>query len=84
MADYSATGLWCEECGIAFGDPREELPNLPSGLIDLIDVWNGYWEAYADETTKYNYEFLHNIYCQAGIYLAELVNEFYPCTFKDQ
>lgn len=83
MADYSASGLWCKECGIAFGDPKEEFPNLPSGLVDLIDVWNGYWEAYTDEASKYNYIFLHNIYCQAGEYLAKLVNEFYPCTFED-
>ena len=84
MADYGASGLWCKKCGISFGNPKEEFPNLPSGLVDLIDAWVGYWDVFADEKSKYNYEFLHNIYCRAGEYLAKLVNEFYPCTFEDR
>lgn len=83
LPDYSASGLWCKNCGVAFLDPKEEFPELPSGLVDLIDVWNAFWENYCDVQKKYNFEFLHALYCRAGEYLSNLVNEYYPCEFAD-
>lgn len=82
-ADYGAGGLWCKTCGVNYGNPKELFPGLPPGLIDLVGVWEGFWEEYADEDTKYNYEYLHGLYFRAGEYLAELINEFYPCVFVD-
>lgn len=84
MADYTASGLWCRKCGISFEDIEEEFPNIPSGLVNLIDVWVGYWDAFASEKTKWQYEFHHKLYCDTGKYLEQLVNEFYPCVFEDR
>ncbi len=84
MADYSASGLWCKKCGVSFGNPKKEFPKLPSGLVDLIDIWTGWWDEFASEDTKWNYGFNYNEYLSAGEYLSRLVNEFYPCFFEDR
>jgi transcription elongation factor Elf1 len=83
MADYSASGLWCSTCGVSFGDPGESFPNLPSGLVDLIEVWVGYWDAFSDVKKKWNFDYHHALYCRAGEYISELVNKYYPCAFRD-
>jgi len=82
MAEYSSSALWCQKCGINFANPHEEFPNLPKGLVDLIEAWNGYWDYFASEKSKYNYEYHHDIYISAGKYLTNLINLYYPCVFK--
>lgn len=42
--DYSSTGVWCDQCGIGFVRPGETFPSVPSGLFDIADVWNAYWD----------------------------------------
>lgn len=82
MADYSSSGLWCQACGVGFMNPKDEFPDLPPGLIDLIEAWNMYWDYFASEKSKYNYEFHRDVYLSAGKYLANLMNLYYPCSFK--
>ncbi len=85
--DFSSTGMWCE-CGIAFGDPEEEFPHIPAGLISLIGIWNYYWDATCSSKWKHEDEKLIN-YIQedineAGKELEKILMTYHPCKFIEE
>ena len=84
--DYSSSGLWCV-CGLGIGDPKNEL-NIPYGLVDLVDLWNSYWESCDEfqvsnpnaDTRRYNEEQIMN----TGRILAEMISQHVPCEFIEE
>ncbi len=79
--DYASSGLWCS-CGLGLGNPEDVLPNVPVGIIELIDLWNSYWESCDNDGIKN--EYAQNQIISTGRTLANMVSEYIPCQFLDE
>jgi len=83
--DFSSSGMWCNNCGVNFANPKTEFPHVPSELIDLIANWVSLWEdaSYTQHGTindKSYEDDLRNM----GKTLAVLLEEHQPCVFIEK
>jgi hypothetical protein len=80
--EYSSSGIWCQECGLSFGNPKESFEKLPEDLIKAIEGWNFYWELYNNtyiEPTAESYKYFIKTFVPLGKLLSEEVNKYYEC-----
>lgn len=75
--DYSSSGMWCNNCGCGIANPKEFYPEIPSQLIDLIELWNEFWDfASCYDVNKEHYQQLIN---RTGKTLAEKISKYHKC-----
>ena len=81
--DYASSGLWCS-CGLGLGDPKEEL-NLPYEIIDLVDLWNSYWEAMDEDAMESGRnDYSQNQIINTGRILAKMISRHISCEFVEE
>lgn len=88
--DFSSTGMWCE-CGISFGNPKKDFPDIPEGVFDLVQLWNNYWEetsfidhhSYFDGITPEMVEYHERKIMAMGKYLCKIISEYMSCIFVE-
>jgi hypothetical protein len=82
--DFDSSGLWCVFCGINFANPKNQFPNIPDELLNLIEGWNWFWELAVDNDEPINKEHFKEVFRKMGIELAFQVNKFYACLFDEE
>lgn len=78
--DYASSGLWCS-CGLSIANPIEDL-FVPRNIIELVDLWNSYWEACDNDGIKNEYAI--NQIISTGRILREMISEYIPCEFLEE
>ena len=88
--DFSSTGVWCE-CGISFGDPKEDFPSIPEGVFELVQLWNNYWDdvcfrdhpsysdGVSDKVVKRHQDRINIM----GRELSKIISKYHPCLFVE-
>jgi hypothetical protein len=83
--DYTASGLWCFNCGVCYSNPQESLPDLPQNLIIIIEGWVELWDfsscAFPDEINK---DAFQRLIFDMGMELNKLINQHYFCIFDTE
>jgi hypothetical protein len=84
--DFSSSGMWCKACGINFSNPKKTFKKVPLGLIDLVIIWNDYWDNTVSNIGKDSifFEQLQTKFNSAGYFLAEKIGQYYPCEFSEE
>jgi len=84
--DFASSGMWCKRCGINFANPKKSFKEIPTGLINLVEIWNDYWDDVSSNIKKDSlfFEQIQNIINSAGYYLANEINQYYPCEFNEE
>ena len=77
MPDYSSSGIWCNNCGVNYANPKESLSLLPDWLIRFIQGWNDIWELSVQKEVN-PLKFTTPI-DQIGRQLLEYINKYYEC-----
>lgn len=88
--DFSSTGVWCE-CGCGFGNPLINFFHIPEGVMELIQLWNDYWQdscfldSYWDGVpTTEEVEFRQARVNKMGRELSKIVSRYHPCVFMEE
>jgi hypothetical protein len=82
--DYSSSNLWCLNCGVECTNPNECLPDLPNGLVHLIDLWGLLWDMASEASKKQiNKEYFGNLIIESGREINKQINEYYVCIFDE-
>ena len=81
--DHSSSGMWCNNCGVGFGDPIESFPEIPKDLVYAIDGWNSYWSFYYTyRKDLYGFKYFKQNFIAMGKILAKELEKYYPCVKK--
>jgi hypothetical protein len=83
MPDYASSGFWCKYCGMSFADPKNDLPYLSSGIIDLVEGWNLLWELGTGTSIELNKPNFEILFRKMGKKLEGLVGLNYLCIFDE-
>jgi len=84
--DFASSGMWCKRCGVNFSNPKKDFEKIPVGLINLVEIWNDYWDDVSSTVAK-NSIFLEQIQDRinsAGYFLANEISQYYPCEFNEE
>ena len=76
--EFSSSGIWCDYCGIEYGNPKELFPDLSDELIASIEGWNWLWE-FCYKNQKINQENAYNIITKMGDLLLDQIRKYYNC-----
>ncbi len=80
--DYTASGFWCGNCGVAYGNPKVTFPLIPEEIVNLIEGWVWLWEFAADELETER-EHFETIFRSMGKELAKQVSRYYDCFYDE-
>ena len=81
--DYASSGLWCS-CGLGIGNPQDGIP-LPYQIIELVDLWNSYWEAMDEDAKETGInEYAEKQIINTGRILCEMISDIIPCEFLEE
>jgi hypothetical protein len=80
--ELSSSGLWCKHCGVNYGDPCETFPDLPRGLVSLIEGWNYLWDI--GNTNHYIKGYYKDMLAYIGMELSLQLYAYYPNIFSSE
>jgi hypothetical protein len=84
MPDFTASGMWCSNCGICFANPRKTFPFIPKGLIDLIQGWNDFWDLISSYPGTLGYSSFQKLLDNMGIELEKQLSVYCKCWFDKE
>jgi hypothetical protein len=78
--ELSSSGLWCNHCGVNYANPCKSFPDLPIGLVSLIEGWNYLWDD--GYTHHYIKGYFKDLLINIGMELSFQLSTYYPNVFN--